>query len=426
MNRQFQTIKQAGRITGFAGLLSLSLLAPSAAWADVTACLTAPDGEPLVGLRVTYDPLWWEHYEFESGADGCFDVPTTNPRPTVTVHAATRVVQMVQNGIPVAADITVRDNQRVALSPDYVTASVIREFYEEGWRGFGPFTSASPVGGTLAQGPYITADLDSSMVVDLSYVEPAPLGFQLPRIHLEAGIDGDHWTVAHELAHALHFSQLPLVERLELEAYYIGWLAGPDHFHSFSEPSTDVIAYVEAFGAVGETFRSAAQGTNNAIELENAFIAQALDETEHLRSTGDDTIEGVVFGIMFGELAEAVGLDYVIDTYIDCGSHTFQEYVDCIAEREGEKSMVFSTLRIAANEFDIQLIPLGDGNFCTSDYRCTHGEGDCDNDNECVLGTYCVDNVGSEHGMASWVDVCLVPTPNPGDIFCRIPEMCSL
>jgi hypothetical protein len=48
----------------------------------------------------------------------------------------------------------------------------------------------------------------------------------------------------------------------------------------------------------------------------------------------------------------------------------------------------------------------GSASFCRSGCKCEDGEGDCDNNNECVSGTTCVNNVGPNYGFASWVDVC--------------------
>ena len=45
---------------------------------------------------------------------------------------------------------------------------------------------------------------------------------------------------------------------------------------------------------------------------------------------------------------------------------------------------------------------------CSSSNQCDIGEGDCDNDNECLPGLKCVDNVGGKYGFSSSSDVCEV------------------
>jgi hypothetical protein len=65
--------------------------------------------------------------------------------------------------------------------------------------------------------------------------------------------------------------------------------------------------------------------------------------------------------------------------------------------------------------------PIGSGRFCSACGPCNDGEGDCDNDNECAAGLSCVDNVGAQFGFAPGVDVCLAggsPPPPPG---CQVP-----
>merc|ERR1719204_1464759 len=48
---------------------------------------------------------------------------------------------------------------------------------------------------------------------------------------------------------------------------------------------------------------------------------------------------------------------------------------------------------------------LVDYNCCTSSNPCANGDGDCDFDNECISG-YCEHNVGARYGIATSFDVC--------------------
>ena len=43
---------------------------------------------------------------------------------------------------------------------------------------------------------------------------------------------------------------------------------------------------------------------------------------------------------------------------------------------------------------------------CSGTNQCNNGEGDCDNDGECVYGLKCVDNVGRNYGFSSVADIC--------------------
>lgn len=48
----------------------------------------------------------------------------------------------------------------------------------------------------------------------------------------------------------------------------------------------------------------------------------------------------------------------------------------------------------------------GSWTFCSDDYPCPQGLGDCDSDSHCLGSLTCVDNVGANYGWASSVDVC--------------------
>lgn len=50
--------------------------------------------------------------------------------------------------------------------------------------------------------------------------------------------------------------------------------------------------------------------------------------------------------------------------------------------------------------------PRGHGKYCRDCGPCAVGEGDCDNDAECVAGSRCVDDIGARFGFAPAVDVC--------------------
>ena len=43
---------------------------------------------------------------------------------------------------------------------------------------------------------------------------------------------------------------------------------------------------------------------------------------------------------------------------------------------------------------------------CSASNLCDVGEGDCDNDNECLAGLKCIDNVGRDYGYSKTADVC--------------------
>ena len=353
------------------GILTASLLIQTSAMADVHTCFEGEGGLELRSMRVTYGPWWWQQ-ELETDTQGCIDIPGSSPVAEVTVHATNRVVQMVDGGPPVAQTLWAVDGATLRLGVDHTVAERLRRSYNEGFRGWGPFDSASPMGGNLAHGPYITADVGSPMVVQLPYVEPAPLGLLPPRLHLRA-TDTDNDTLRHELAHALHLSQWSLPQRMGLTTYYLGWLLGPDNTHSWNEPSTDVVAFTEAFGGVGEVFHEIGNGS------EADFLAEASIRayTARTEASGDDTIESLVFGVLFEAFAHDVGLDYVISTYISCGAITLDDYGTCIRAEEGSNSWTFQALRSAARTYGYAFSrapSLGDGTYYNDIFTCGVGE----------------------------------------------------
>ena len=56
---------------------------------------------------------------------------------------------------------------------------------------------------------------------------------------------------------------------------------------------------------------------------------------------------------------------------------------------------------------DVCELPVGHNDFCSSQAMCALGEGDCDSDEDCVLGLTCVKDVGASYGYGALVDVCL-------------------
>jgi hypothetical protein len=52
-------------------------------------------------------------------------------------------------------------------------------------------------------------------------------------------------------------------------------------------------------------------------------------------------------------------------------------------------------------------IAIGHADYCTAVCPCNHGEGDCDNVEECGVNLVCEDDVGPMFGFAAGIDVCV-------------------
>jgi cysteine-rich repeat protein len=70
---------------------------------------------------------------------------------------------------------------------------------------------------------------------------------------------------------------------------------------------------------------------------------------------------------------------------------------------------------------------VGAENFCTPACPCAIIEGDCDSDNDCEPGLDCVRNVGGQYGFASDLDLCLPASSTPvcGNLARETGEACD-
>jgi hypothetical protein len=58
---------------------------------------------------------------------------------------------------------------------------------------------------------------------------------------------------------------------------------------------------------------------------------------------------------------------------------------------------------------DVCDLPFGDADYCSPGEPCERFMGDCDTAADCQGGMSCIQNAGAEHGFAAWVDVCDYP-----------------
>lgn len=61
-----------------------------------------------------------------------------------------------------------------------------------------------------------------------------------------------------------------------------------------------------------------------------------------------------------------------------------------------------------AADIDVCDLPFGDATYCTPEFPCPEGYGDCDVTNDCELGASCVQDNGLSFGYPAWVDACEV------------------
>ncbi len=101
---------------------------------------------------------------------------------------------------------------------------------------------------------------------------------------------------------------------------------------------------------------------------------------------------------------------YLGPAYLNTGGGTGQYGIEATSFYAGETGPYTLTLSLnggggGGGGCFASVFP-GDLDFCRDCGPCFDGEGDCDNDGECVAGTTCVANVGGSYGWGSTVDVC--------------------
>ncbi len=105
---------------------------------------------------------------------------------------------------------------------------------------------------------------------------------------------------------------------------------------------------------------------------------------------------GIPFVDLFGELSNIPDL---FQTLYQDPFHPNPDGYQVVAELFLQRTI--NTLR------SIDALPIGNGNFCRDFGPCQHGEGDCDGDEECAEDHVCQDNVGVEFGLSENTDICV-------------------
>jgi hypothetical protein len=351
-----------------------------------TDCVISERGTPLARMIVA-NP-WTGRIVGRTDTQGCVTLPGGSQ--WVLIWAQNPVVRMQDNEHSWVYAYALLDGGSPNPVPDFFgqfeAAEWMRQAYDDGLRYLAPWNGREfPHSSAPGSSNVIEAMRPDFYLQPLPFVEPvSPVSAAgMPRIHLKEPFSLDptnpnhlynHQEIAaHELAHALHFAQLPLGVRLEVEARYgeflgtsIGNFRSPTH--GFERVTNPFIAFIEAFGLFGGFY---ANVPGQGVEKERAFYALARNafegtkeaellypSTDFSRSavTGAD-VEGAVMFTLYVEFAShpAVGLDYVVSTVVSCESLDIFEYADCIAEREGADSQIAFALRAAGALFGIDL-----------------------------------------------------------------------
>lgn len=184
----------------------------------------------------------------------------------------------------------------------------------------------------------------------VSFVEPSAPPRGQPRMRLkhrdtEARLLGDGGAAAslipHELAHALHFTLMPVRWRLWIEVRYAAWIAGQvarggDARHDVHLPTSPLVAWLEAFGIFAERFWSFSLRNTHLDDnsLQAAFLADEsgavadwrLPSKAQTGASSDVDVEGAVYRLVFVEYARRTSLATAVNLYLRSGSHGVSSY----------------------------------------------------------------------------------------------------
>lgn len=185
----------------------------------------------------------------------------------------------------------------------------------------------------------------------VSFVEPSAPPRGRPRMRLkhrdtDPRLLGDRGAagslIPHELAHALHFSFMPLRWRMWIEARYAAWIAGQvarggDARHDVLLRTSPLVAWLEAFGVFAERFwlfrRRHPQLSGEALDV--AFLDHESKVVEQWQLPGDAPrrssrpdvdIEGLVYRLVFVEYAKRTSLPTAVNLYLRSGGLGVRSY----------------------------------------------------------------------------------------------------
>ena len=322
-------------------------------------------GDPIVAM--TDEHGWADFPDLPASAKGDF-----------VVHAHNLAVRMLDGKNAGVGEIALRfrnkgDRAKLNISPKnkdqfphYRIMDRCYEVYETVFQPVAPFSGKSrgafPHGGAdkPAHWHRRNAKVDCrfpEVLVPgkLPWVQPQSVTSGVPLMHIK-GPSQDRrlfgsgrtpaTTLAHEYAHAVHFSLLPSMKRWELAAKYALWIGkelanGRSGTHRTDKKTSPLIAFIEAIGIFSQRFWMYATEVRPDLsgrELRAAFVADELSEQPSLAKVlpgyapiatlrADGTVkprlkgsstEGAVYGAIFLDFAHRTDLATAVNTYLRC------------------------------------------------------------------------------------------------------------
>jgi hypothetical protein len=311
-----------------------------------------------------------------------FDAGPFADRVDVRLHCQNSVLRVLDGGlaipIPVSQTFTVGngDTKEVPNQRDhYRILDTCLEIYQTVWKQFRPYNRSSRGNFPLGRKANLRDTFASSKRIELSYpdlfpserpfVEPSGLnnsGFPLAhikdrtsngRLFGEADATAsqhDPSLLPHEMGHVFHFSTLAASTRVSIEGQYLGFILTnlADPTHAVNRQTTPFVAFIEAVGIFSQrffAFSKLVEPTLTGVALRRAFLldelgSQRLDDVlvDRYRSVGTrDTsgnvtpdfqgsdFEGAVYGAIYLDFANRVGLKEAVGLVLDSNATNFAE-----------------------------------------------------------------------------------------------------
>lgn len=318
------------------------------------------NGIPLARTYVSHYDFWRISNQTivrRTSSRGTVSIPNVNGSIKLKVHAQNAVVRILEGDSiypnEVSHTFEVRDGStininRISEKSEYfekmnecqkVYDSIFRRVspFNKRGRGAYPFRRGNTYSKSKSMGKLDLIYPDSSPS-EKSWVEPVSLN-GYPLIHLKANPSID--TIAHEMAHALYFVELPIWTRTIIEARYLSYIVsreatGRSSGHASGVTTSPFIAWIESFGMLSSRLYK--------LKRENYFYPWSFLQTEFIKNEknyigldndnnlipnyqGDD-VEGAIYGAIFVDLGERIGLSKMISIYIRSGQGNILEFDD--------------------------------------------------------------------------------------------------
>ena len=344
----------------------------------------ALDRRPLRYTFVSHRPDFGDPLIAMTDHEGVAAFPElrSTAKADIVVHAHNLAVRMLDGTDPGVSEIALRfrnktDGARLNISPankkqfdHYVIMDRCYSVYETVFRPIAPFSSPRrgvyPFGGAgdpahaHRRSPKVDCRFPETLMPGkLPWVQPQSVTSGIPLMHLKAPTKDRRLfgsatrpatTIAHEYAHAMHFSGLSSLKRWELAAKYALWIGkelanGRSGTHRTDKKTSPLIAYIEAIGIFSQRFWLFATEVEPELtgkRLRAAFVDDELSDEPSLAEVmpgykhiatcrADGTVkpnlrgsstEGAVYGAVFLDFARRTDLATAVNLYLRSGAFT--------------------------------------------------------------------------------------------------------